>query len=689
MGRRLCLLFSLIIYSIGVIEAKKVSITPVPLLVEEGCGVFRITPSMSLYTNLDSKTKTLFREHLCTGLGLKEVVNSSQRELSNLVFLLVDKLDPQLTEEEAYKIEVTQSQIIVTSTTDRGLFYAIQTLAQVVDSRGDSRDRTIPTFMIKDQPRFKYRGFMLDVSRHFFSKAFIKKQIDAMAFLKLNKLHLHLTDAAGWRIEIQAYPKLTTIAAWRDGANWKSWWNGSRQYARQTDKGSYGGYYTKEDIRELIAYANKRFITIIPEIEMPGHSEEVLAVYPELACPDYLNKSGDYCVGNEETFNFLKAVLSEVIELFPSRYIHIGGDEAGKSSWKTCPKCIKRMQEEKLENVEELQGYFIKRIGDFLSSKDRKLLGWDELLDSGLGDGTTVMTWRGVEKGVAAVKSGHHTVMTPGEFCYFDAYQDAPYTQPEAIGGYLPLKKVYNYDPVPSGLSLEESALIDGVQANLWTEYIPTEGYAERMMYPRLFALAEVAWSKVENKEYLLFLDRSLQLIELFKQRGYNPFELSEEVGERVEVKTPIDHLGVGKRVIYNAPYSDSYPAAGEQALTDGLRGGWTYGDKRWQGFISKNRLDVVIDLEKEEDIHAIYADIIQSPGAEVYFPEFISIKASSDGLNYVDLFDKKYIVEKDSQMSIKKYGWKGEIRARYIRFSAQAGTSLGGWIFTDEIVIK
>ena len=689
MVRNLILLFTLTILSVGVTDAQKVSVIPTPLSIEESTGVFRLEAKMSFYSNTDTKTKKILKDLLGTSFGVEKWKNSHLKKKSDVVFLIVKELEPPLFKHEAYELEVSENQMLVKATTPEGLFYAAQTLSQIAYERANSFSRTMPTFKLKDEPRFEYRGLMLDVSRHFFSKDFVKKQIDALAFLKLNRLHLHLTDAAGWRLEIEKYPELTNIAAWRTDANWKKWWNGDRKYAKFSDSGAYGGYYTKEDIKEILAYAEKNFITIIPEIEMPGHSEEVLAAYPELSCSGLPYKNADFCAGNEKTFEFLENVLSEVIELFPSEYIHIGGDEAGKAGWKTCEKCQARMKEEGLSNVDELQSYFIKRISKFLHSKGRKLVGWDEILEGGLADDATVMSWRGVEGGLKAVKSGHPAIMTPGEFCYFDAYQDAPYSQPEAIGGYLPLQKVYNYNPIPEDFTKEEAELIQGVQANLWTEYIPTAAHAEMMIYPRLFALAEVAWSEVERKEFKPFHTKSLKLVELFKQKGYQPFELSQEIGNRKEAETVTEHLGRGKKVTYNAPYNKSYVAAGDATLTDGLRGGWTYGDKRWQGFISANRLDVVIDLEKEEDIHEIYADIMQSPGAEVYLPSQVIVEVSLDGKNYTTLLDQSFDVEKGSSILIKKYGWKGQAKGRYVRFVARSSKTLGGWIFTDEIVIK
>ena len=548
---------------------------------------------------------------------------------------------------------------------------------------------SIASVEIEDTPRFAYRGLMLDVSRHFSTKEFIKKQIDALAYYKINRLHLHLTDAAGWRLEIKKYPLLTEFAAWRTDPTWKQWWNGGRKYVRFDVPGAYGGYYTQDDIREILEYARQHYITVIPEIEMPSHSEEVLAAYPQLSCSGEPYKNSDFCVGNEETFTFLENVLTEVMELFPSEYIHIGGDEAGKSAWKTCPKCQKRMKDEHLANVDELQSYLIYRIEKFLNNHGRHLLGWDEILQGGIAPNATVMSWRGEEGGIAAVTSGHRAIMTPGAYCYLDSYQDAPYSQPEAIGGYLPLKKVYSYNPVPASLTAEQAKLVYGVQGNLWVEYIPTPEHVEYMIYPRILALAETAWSAPERKSWPDFHTRALSAVADLQAKGYHPFDLKKEIGSRPESLQSVSHLALGKKVIYNSPYSSHYPAQGNTALTDGIRGDWTYGDGSWQGFISDNRLDVTIDMEKETSIHSVTAAFMQVVGAEVFLPETVVISISDDGTHFTELRKQHFEVSKETPIRFTDISWQGEAKGRYVRYQAQAGSEFGGWIFTDEIIVK
>lgn len=664
---------------------KAQSVIPVPLKMEQGTGSFLLSEKIKFYTNLQGEEATLMENSL-KALPI-HFQKGNKKDKKNVLSLIVTQKTAQLSSPESYTLSVTPERILIQATSGAGLFYGIQTLLQLAQPA--NAEYSVASVEVQDTPRFAYRGTMLDVSRHFLSKEFVKKQIDALSFYKINRLHLHLTDAAGWRIEIKKYPLLTEFAAWRTDANWKKWWNGGRKYVRFDEPGAAGGYYTQEDIRELVAYARQHYITIIPEIEMPAHSEEVLAAYPQLSCSGKPYVDADFCVGNEETFTFLENVLTEVMALFPSEYIHIGGDEAGKASWKTCPKCQKRMQEDHLANVDELQSYLIHRVEKFLNEKGRKLLGWDEILQGGLAPNATVMSWRGEEGGIAAVRSGHQAIMTPGGYCYLDSYQDAPYSQPEAIGGYLPLKKVYSYNPVPATLSAEESKRVLGAQANLFAEYIPTPEHMEYMMYPRVLALAEVVWSAPERKSWTDFQTRALKAVADLQAKGYHPFDLQKEIGSRPESFQPIKHLALGKKVLYNAPFNASYPARGEVSLTDGIQGDWTYGDGVWQGFISKDRLDVIIDMEKETPIHSISADFMQVVGAEVFLPESVSISVSDDGTNFTELKNQVYEVNKENTIRFISSSWEGDAKGRFIRYQARAGKELGGWIFTDEIVVR
>ena len=585
---------------------------------------------------------------------------------------------------EAYLLTVTPKGVTIKAGGEAGLFYAHQTLRQMT---GDSRVKELQCCRIKDYPRFPYRGLHVDVSRHFRSVDFLKKQIDAMAFFKMNRMHIHLTDAAGWRMEIEAYPRLTEFAAWRPQHTWKEWWAGDRHYCTHDTRGAYGGYYTKAQMRDLVEYAAARHIEIIPEIEMPSHSEEVLAAYPELGCSGEAYKDSDFCVGSEEVFGFLETVLAEVMEVFPSEYIHIGGDEAGKQHWKTCPKCQERMRQEGMESVDELQSYMIHRVERFVNSKGRKIIGWDEILDGGLAPGATVMSWRGTEGGIKAMSMGHDVIMTPGRYCYLDHTQDAPYREPESIGGYLPLDSVYVYEPVEQSMPKDKIHHLKGVQANLWAEYVVSDEHAEYMYWPRAFALAETGWSLQQNKDLEDFRRRALNTLALMKDMGYSVFDLAKEYGERKLAQTGLEHKAVGKKVIYNKPIQKWYPAAGETTFTDGVIGGWTYSDHRWQGFLSD--IDVTIDMEEVTQINYIGGTFMQLTGPGVFMPDKVDILVSEDGEDFV----KVATVWNDVSTSNPELLFKGfdticDVKARYVRYHAYRSPKRG-FLFLDEVVVN
>ena len=585
---------------------------------------------------------------------------------------------------EEYVLEVSPRGVTISAGGEAGLFYARQTLDQMT---ADGSIKEIECCRIEDRPRFTYRGLHVDVSRHFRSVEFLKKQMDAMALFKMNRMHLHLTDAAGWRLQIQAYPRLTELAAWRPQARWKDWWEGSRQYVEMGTEGAYGGYYTKEDISELVCYAAERHIELIPEIEMPSHSEEVLAAYPELGCSGEPYKDSDFCIGNEDVFRFLETVLTEVMEIFPSEYIHIGGDEAGKEHWKTCPKCLQRMRDENIADVDGLQSYMIGRIGRFISSKGRKMIGWDEILQGGLAPGAVVMSWRGTQGGIEAMAAGHDVIMTPGRYCYLDHAQDAPFREPESIGGYLPLDSVYVYEPFEAQMPEDKLQHILGLQANLWSEYIQTDSHAEYMYWPRAFAIAETAWSRPERKNLHDFRKRALNVLEMMRRRGYNVFDLSNEYGERKLARTGVDHKAKGKPVKYIRPVQQWYPAAGEATFTDGVAGGWTYSDGKWQGFLSE--IDVVIDLEAMQDIHYVGGTFMQLKGPGVFMPEKVEISVSSDGVDFVQVAQVWNDISVDSEeLLFKSFDVICDVHARYVRYRA-ARSTMRGFLFLDEIVVN
>ncbi len=418
---------------------------------------------------------------------------------------------------ENYTLHISPVGIIINANSEVGVFYAFQTLRQIMrldamaDAHGQLRVWKIPSVDIRDEPLFPYRGLHLDVSRHFMPIEFVKKYIDLLAYYKMNRFHWHLTDDQGWRIEIKRYPKLQEIAAWRDQTQAGRAGDTSAVY----DGKRYGGYYTQAQIKEVVRYAMDRGVMVIPEIEMPGHSLAALAAYPELSCTAGPFKVGQtwgvfddvYCP-KEETFTFLQNVLDEVIALFPSPYIHIGGDECPKKRWKESQFCQSLMQQEGLKNEMELQSYFIQRIEKYLNSKGKSIIGWDEILEGGLAANATVMSWRGTDGGIAAAKAGHDVIMTPGDYCYFDHYQADPKNEPLAIGGFTPLDTVYAFNPVPGVLNKEEAKHILGAQGNLWTEYISTPEQAEYMAFPRAIALAEVLWTPPERRAWPSFLER-------------------------------------------------------------------------------------------------------------------------------------------------------------------------------------
>ena len=657
------------------------------------------------------------------------------------------RVDPNATDipDEGYQLEIDEAGVRLTAKTETGLFYGKQTLLQLLIPNG------LPYVKINDQPRFPYRGLHLDVSRHFFDKEEVKKLMNVMSYYKLNTLHLHLTDAGGWRLQIDKYPKLTQEGAFRTQSDWREWWdNGKdRQYLKEGTEGAYGGYYTKDDIRDMLAYAAEKHITIIPEIEFPAHSDEVFVAYPELCCAGKSHTSGDFCIGNPKTFEFMENVLTEVIELFPSEYIHIGGDEAGKNTWKTCPKCQALMKKEKLANVDELQSYMIRKAEEFLNSKGRRLIGWDEILEGGLAPEATVMSWRGEAAGFKSARMGHDVIMTPGSYMYFDFYQADPRHQPVAIGGYTPIRKVYNYNPIPQdSLTAEEAKHFLGVQANTWTEYIPTPEHLEYMMFPRALAVAEIGWTPQEKRDWQDFKPRVNAHIPVLQQMGLNPFPLSNELefdmvvdtiqkeirvtmdaekypaeihyttdGSTPTASSPIYqepivvkdsakivagifvngqlqdrvseqrvdyHKGIGKSIRFNSRLYPGYMAGGINAIINGYRGGLTYLDQRWQGYT--DNLDCVIDLGEVMDLHQVSSKWMQLTGPGVYQPEKVEVLTSEDGKNFTSQGVIPTTIPQDkSDLTFQEYTFQGNWKARYVQLKAQ---NPKGFIFVDEIVI-
>lgn len=580
---------------------------------------------------------------------------------------------------DTYIIRIESSGITLGGRDDEGVFYGVQSLIQLL---GDS---TIACGEVIDRPAFPYRGMHVDVSRHFRPLAFLKKQIDAMALLKMNKMHLHLTDGAGWRMPSESYPRLNSLAAWRPQRRWKDWTDNGATYCSADSPGAYGGFYTKDELRELVKYASERHIEVIPEIEMPGHSEEVIAAYPELSCT---GEGGDLCPGKEATFRFIEAILDETMEIFPSHYIHIGGDEASKRTWRECGDCRARMEAEGIADVDGLQSYLIGRAERHVNARGRCIIGWDEIIDGGLAPNATVMSWRGLTGGIEAMRAGHDVIMTPGEACYLDYTQDAPFKEPESIGGYLPLAKVYAYDPL-AGLPADvDTNRLIGLQANLWAEYITDDSHAEYMYYPRTLAIAEIGWSNPRHKDFADFRRRAARMAATLSERGYTTFDINTEYGERPASLQPCRHLALGAKVTYTKRYTSVYPAAGDGTLTDGIRGGWTYQDKKWQGWFSD--LDLTVDLGEAKQLHYINTSFMHCPGPGVFLPDSVVISTSADGVSYTEQAVLRQDVAPSYQkIMIKDFGTPVNVNARYINIKGIRNKKIGGCLFTDEIVIN
>ena len=627
---------------------------------------------------------------------------------------------------EAYTLKVSESKITIEASTDQGAFYAVQTLRQLFPPQLEQRNLMldkikVPVVTINDKPQFKYRGMHLDVGRHMYSVEFIKKYIDALAMLKMNTFHWHLTEDQGWRIEIKKYPKLQNIAAYRDQTLVGHYSDQPHQF----DGKKYGGYYSQEEIKDIVAYAQERFVTIIPEIEMPGHSQAAIAAYPELGCTgkqvEVATKWGVfeeiYCP-TETTFQFLEDVLDEVMELFPSTYIHIGGDEAPKTRWENSLFCQQLIKEKGIKDEHELQSYFIERIEKYLNSKGRQIIGWDEILEGGLAPNATVMSWRGVNGAIEAAKAGHNVVMTPTSHCYFDYYQSESDNEPLAIGGFLPLEKVYAFNPIPGELTEEESKFVLGAQGNVWTEYMPTEDQVEYMTFPRMLAMSEVVWSNPSQKNYQDFVSR----LESFHQRlealkinyanhlyeikgemitedgntffelktltkgktirytldGSEPDENSKTytsqipIAESVTVRAAVFslkqqlgktfiqdinyHKAIGAKITIDKMPHKAYSGSGVEGLINGISGSdKRYGDKEWLGFWGDD-IEITIDFDQPKNITSIETRFYDANGQWIYVPSHTAIRVF---LQNEEVIANKFLPRSSDNLNHKKVYWK------------------------------
>lgn len=685
-------------------------VVPKPLMADVGCEKLKIADSINVFIdpsfNLNEAQSILSIYKVLNGLFFNDVryhiYNRNDEKVDEGDIIMKNNSN---LPEEGYKLSVSRKGIVIEASSEVGLFYAFQTLFLFSSPEDKS---CIPFMEVADQPRFEYRGFMLDVSRYFLPKEDVFKIIDCMSLLKLNKLHLHLTDDNGWRIEIKKYPALTSVGAWRVNRN-----NLAFPDRRNSVKGEptpIGGFYTQEEIREIVNYAQQRYVEIIPEIDMPGHSNAALAAYPELACPSVDKQIGVVpgmgqgsgsiilCAGNEKVFKFLEDVIDEVAVLFPSKYIHIGGDEAWKDYWKKCPRCAQRMKEENILHIEELQSYFMRRISTYVKSKGKNVMGWDELTNGTLPDDVIIFGWQGM--GNAALKAaaqGHRFVLTPARLLYLIRYQGPQWFEPLTYFGNNTLKDVYMYEPVQSGWDKKYESLLMGVQASMWTEFcnIPHDVYYQ--VFPRLVALAEVAWSQKELKDWNSFVDRLDNVLLHLSAKGINYSEAMFNIQHKavaengkikvdlncerpdVEIRYTTDGMEPdASSSLYREPlYVDSSTqircatykngvkkgetlkldvdwnlATGKEifsenpadkVLTNGIRGSKKQSDFEWTEWYSKDDVSFIVDLGKKTNIKKIGLGCLTHYAMGVNKPKYIVVKLSSDGEKYSTSVKKEF----------------------------------------------
>ncbi|WP_454961852.1 glycoside hydrolase family 20 protein [Capnocytophaga leadbetteri] len=750
-----------------VFTSDDLSIIPQPQSMVLGKGYFQFTQETVFVIDPALMPARLpFFEQFERASGFKFAIQKAAIS-GNSVVIDTDKSLPK----EGYTLAVTPEKIDIKAADYNGALYALQTLRQLLPNEVEStelvkRDWLVPAVTISDAPQYQWRGLMLDVSRHFFPKEYILKTLDRMALLKLNTFHFHLVDNEGWRIEIKKYPKLTEVGAWRVDQEDKLWDertpNPANAFANPaTAPKKYGGFYTQEDIKEIVAYASARGITVIPEIEMPAHAMSAIAAYPELSChkrPIGVPSGAVwpitdiYCAGQEETFDFIEEVLTEVLALFPSQYIHVGGDEATHTEWERCPKCQLRMKEHQLKNVHQLQSYFIKRIDDFLTSKGRTLVGWDEIMDGGLAKNAVVMNWRGIEVGKKALAQGNPIVLTSD--CYIDNYQGLPDYEPQANGGYLPLKKLYNYNLEKEALadaSVEKNKVL-GTQANLWAEHVGSTEHSEYMLFPRLLALAEISWTNDKLKDWDSFMRRTQHFMQRMDVMGIHYARSVYQVVPTVENKegniylklecevpnadiryalgdTPIEkgekytapiaikgtttykaavfsanatntitsgqitfHKAIGKRVSYSPLYHKSYQGQGEGTLTNVIRGTKNFHDGQWLGWLGDD-VTLTLDLGETTEVSEVRIGAMDAQSSGIYFPERLMVALSADGKNYREVAAQEEPCTIKGKPSLKDFVLKFAPQStRYLQIQLKNVKTppKGGdaWLFIDEILV-
>nr|WP_228454039.1 family 20 glycosylhydrolase [Chryseobacterium fistulae] len=666
------------------------NLIPYPQNIKINKGEF-IIPDVLVLSNHLPKEETKYLK-----TKLKITFQESNNRDAHIVYSKLQPSESSIKNDEFYTLTILPHQIQISSYTNQGYFLAIQTVIQLFEEF--KNEKKIPVLKIEDYPKFSWRGMHLDVCRHFFTVDEVKQYIDYLAMYKLNTFHWHLTDDQGWRIEIKKYPRLTQV-----GSKRKESMIGA--YVDHTFDGKpYGPYfYTQEQIKEVVTYAKERHITIVPEIEMPGHALAALSAYPELACTkgpfEPATEWGvfeDVFCPKEETFQFLENVLDEVMVLFPSPYIHIGGDECPKTRWKECTHCQELIKKNNLKDEHGLQSYFIQKIEKYVNSKGRKIIGWDEILEGGLAPNAAVMSWTGIKGGIEAAKSGHFAVMTPGSYCYFDHYQGDPQTEPNAFGGFTPLEKVYSYNPIPTELNEKEAKYILGVQANLWTEYILDFKHVQYMIFPRLMALSEVGWGTSDAKDYKEFEGRVINQFKILDKMGVNYAKSIYNISGKVipngpvvayELSTSQNTKGIrytidatqptinsqvyqgpipvskswiiksayfengalksaissqefntskttGKSIILEEQPSENYSFGGAFTLVDGIMGNQKQLGKTWLGFQGKDAT-ATIDLGTKTEFSEIYFNVLENKGSWIHLAKSATVFLSDNGKDF------------------------------------------------------
>jgi hexosaminidase len=723
--------FFILLFNIS-LSQNPLPLIPKPESIEFGKGHFVLNKETVIQANENSFEAQYLQNAIQQQTGLKLNIVAKSKVDSKIILKEMYPIDPAWSKER-YNLSISTKEVIITAPFNQGFFIGIQTLLQLIPI-DQKQTLNLPCLNIFDQPKYAWRGMHLDCARHFFSVEFVKKYIDYLAMYKFNTFHWHLTDDQGWRIEIKQYPKLTEIGAWRNGSM-----IGHYNEQKYDDK-RYGGFYTQEQIKEIVAYAQQRQITVVPEIEMPGHAVAALAAYPQYSCtggPFEVAKQwgvlDDVFCPKNETFTFLENILTEVIALFPSQYIHIGGDECPKTRWKKCSHCQSVIKREGLKDEHELQSYFIQRIEKYVNAKGRKIIGWDEILEGGLAPNAAVMSWRGTEGGIVAAQQKHFVVMSPGSHCYFDHYQGEPKNEPLAIGGYTTVEKVYSFNPTPTTLNKEESKYILGAQGNVWTEYMEDAQKVEYMVFPRIMALSEVLWGTSNSDEYKNFVNRMMWQLPILEKKGINYsksiYEVTtsakpseKEMGILFTLKSAFNPEGIryttdgtlpnwdsfkysspiiiSKNQSINAAYfenqkqksasieqsffvnkatgkkitlinspHENYAIGGSFALIDGMIGNRNKFGRDWLGFLGKD-LIATIDLGKLESITNVSIGVLSNEGSWIHYPKKIEILVSNDGVNFQSL--KQVSLDEIKVM-------KGEIKvnfeiqkAQYIKVFAQ-----------------